>query len=320
MLHDRGVDGDWYGTPLTEATGGYSGETFVAGSGDDRVVVRIYRRDPQRALVDASLLRLMKGIVPVPEVLEVRPATTDLPAVLVTEHLDGVRLDVVLRADPPTLDWETLGYNLGWVLGCLSRVPFLRSGHFTDADLTLSATGLPSDLTAWAERFRDTGRLAAWSQADWQSLLELVDLADSTLADGQNHPRVALAHSDFNPKNILVDPTDSCIAGILDWEFAHAGSIHTDFGNFTRFERDDRLVDPMVEGFVDWAPGHIRSPFEHGRAMDLWALIELAGRTPSDPVGELATTLLLAEAREHSLWAWPWPTDRVDPVDADAVP
>lgn len=46
-----------------------------------------------------------------------------------------------------------------------------------------------------------------------------------------------LPHSDFNPKNILIDPSDCGIVGILDWEFAHAGSIHTDFGNFTRFER-----------------------------------------------------------------------------------
>jgi aminoglycoside phosphotransferase (APT) family kinase protein len=311
---------DWFGTSLTPLAGGYSGETFVAGSEADRVVVRIYHRQPQRAMVDASVLRLVKGIIAVPEVVELRPATSDGPAVLVTEFIEGERLDLVLRLDPPGLDWETLGYNLGWVMGSLSSIPFLHPGSFVDAQLTLDASGLPSDLAAWAHRFRDGGRLAAWAERDWHALLSLVDLAEETLSNGENAPRTVLSHGDFNPKNILIDPADCAIVGLVDWEFAHAGSVHTDFGNISRFERDDRLLDPMIEGFVDWAPGHIRAPFEYGRAMDLWALIELAGRTPSNPVCDLATALLLAQAQDQDLQAWPWRTSRVDPVEADAVP
>lgn len=311
---------DWHGTAMTPLAGGYSGETFLAATGRERAVVRIYHRNPQRAAIDASLLRLVRGIIPVPDVLELRPETADMPAVLVTEHLDGVPLDQVLRADPPGLDWETLGYNLGGVLGSLSGIPFLRFGMFADADLTLAPAGAPTDLAAWAQHFRSAGRLAAWGERDWRSLLALIDIAERSLDDGQNDARVVLAHSDFNPKNILIDPTDCGIVALLDWEFAHAGSIHTDFGNFTRFERDDRLVDPMIEGFVDWSPGHIKGPFEHGRAMDLWALVELAGGTPSNPVRELAAQLLLAQVRDQDLQAWPWDAARVDPAGADAVP
>lgn len=305
---------DSRGVAMTPLPGGYSGETFLTQSGNDRVVVRIYRRNPSRAAVDASLLRLVRGIIPVPDVLELRPATAGMPAVLVTEHLDGIPLDQVLRADPPTLDWEALGYNLGWVLGSLSSIPFLRCGRFADADLTLTTDGMPTDLLRWAQTFRDTGRLAAWAEEDWLKLLALIDIAERTLDDRQNQPRVVLAHSDFNPKNIIVDPTNYGIVGLLDWEFAHAGSIYTDFGNFTRFERDERLVGPMIEGFVDSAPGHIRSPFEHGRAMDLWALVELAGGRPANGVRERATQLLLAQSQEQNLEAWPWDAPRVDPA------
>ncbi len=228
---------------------GYSGETFLAEAGGDRVVVRIYRRNPERAAIDASLLRLVRGIIPVADVLEVRPATADLPAVLVTEHLDGTALDQVLRADPPGLDWETLGLNLGWVLGSLSSIPFLRFGMFADADLTIARAGMSTDLAAWAQHFRDTGRLAAWAEPDWHKLQGLIDIAERTLDDRQNETRVVLAHSDFNPKNILIDPTDCGIVGVLDWEFAHAGSIHTDLRQLHPVRARRPVGGPADRGF-----------------------------------------------------------------------
>jgi aminoglycoside phosphotransferase (APT) family kinase protein len=315
------VGTNWFGVDMTPLAGGYSGETFTVGGGEDCVVLRIYRRQPERALVDASLLRLMRGLLEVPEVIDVRPATADSPALLVTERLGGVPLDTVLRNPPRDLDWETLGLGLGEVLGVLSSVPFLESGFFTDARLTVSSGGLPHDLPEWAAFHRETTRLASWAERDWQALAELVEAAQDLLdADTARGPaRTVLAHGDFNPKNILVDPREGAVTGLVDWEFAHAGSIHTDFGNFTRFERDDRLVEPLVEGFVDAAPGHVRDPFDHGRAIDLWALIELAGRTPPNPVSELASRLLLEQARTGSLRAWPWKGRRVDPVDAEHV-
>jgi aminoglycoside phosphotransferase (APT) family kinase protein len=315
------VGTDWFGVAMSPLAGGYSGETFTVGTGDDCVVLRIYRREPERALVDASLLRLMRGLLEVPDVIEVRPATADSPALLVTERLDGVPLDTVLREPPRRLDWATLGLELGRVLGTLSGVPFLESGFFTNARLTVSSGGLPHDLPEWAAFHRETSRLAAWPERDWQALSELVDGAQDLLdADAARGPaRTVLVHGDFNPKNILVDPREAVVTGLVDWEFAHAGSVHTDFGNFTRFERDDRLVEPLVEGFVDAAPGHVRDPFDHGRAIDLWALIELAGRTLPNPVSELASRLLLEQARTGSLRAWPWKGRRVDPVDAEHV-
>jgi aminoglycoside phosphotransferase (APT) family kinase protein len=315
------VGTDWYGVAMSPLAGGYSGETFTVGSGDDCVVLRIYRREPERALVDASLLRLMRGILAVPDVIDVRPPTADAPALLVTEVLDGVPLDTVLREPPRRLDWETLGLELGRVLGTLSGVPFLESGFFTDARLTVSSAGLPHDLPEWAALHRETSRLAGWPERDWQALSELVDGAQDLLdADVARGPvRTVLVHGDFNPKNILVDPREAVVTGLVDWEYSHAGSIHTDVGNFTRFERDDRLVEPLVEGFVDAAPGHIANPLEHGRAIDLWALIELAGRTPPNPVCELAGRLLLEQARTGSLSAWPWKRRRVDPMVAEHV-
>ncbi len=312
---------DWFGASLTPLEGGYSGETFLVGDDPaDQVVLRIYRRNPDRAVVDASLLRLVRGILPVPEVIEVRPARGDEPALLVTEKLHGVPLDALLRAAPRGVDWEEIGLDLGFVLARLSGIPFLQPGMFSGPELTVSQLDMPTDLRQFAQQFRDSGRLAAWQDRDFDALLDLIDTAEDITADAaaECEGRTVLVHSDFNPKNILVDPESSEISALLDWEFAFAGAPYTDYGNLTRFDRDDRITGAALEAFVNQAPG-VRYADERGRAADVWALVELAGRVPSNAVCELATELLLAQARSGDLHAWPWDTPRVDPNAAKPV-
>jgi aminoglycoside phosphotransferase (APT) family kinase protein len=315
------VSTDWFGTPMTPLAGGYSGETFLVGEGDDAVVLRIYRRDPDRAAVDASLLRLVRGIVAVPAVVDVRLPTRGQPGLLVTERVPGVPLDRLLREDSPDLDYDRLATSLADVLVRLSGVPFLSAGAFQDGSLAVSAIQLSSDLAEWARTHRDTTRLASWSESDWGALTRLVDQAEDLLDDGagDNPARTVLVHSDLNPKNLLVDPMTAEVTALLDWEFAHAGSPFTDIGNLTRFERDERLLVPLLERFTERAPGGIQDAFRQGRAADLWALIELAGRPAGHPVGDLASVLLLAQARTGDLTAWPWTGRRVDPIAAHAV-
>ncbi len=310
---------DHLGTVMTPLAGGYSGETFVIGAGNEQCVVRIYARDPRRALIDASLLRLMRGLLPVPEVVEVRPAYDGKPAVLVTQRLPGVRLDLLLPdlADP---DRARLGQSLGRALGVLSGVPQLRFGMFKDEELTISSNGAPAgDLAQWAQHFRDNGRLAVWSQPDFNDLQQLVDEAEDALAAVEPQ-RWVLVHSDFNPKNLLVDPESLDLTGVLDWEFAHAGSPYTDLGNLTRFERHRDFTKAVVSALADTAPPLAPQALRLGRAVDLWALIELAGNVSPNAVRELAGDLLLAQARERDLHAWPWPTPRVDPAGSRHVP
>jgi aminoglycoside phosphotransferase (APT) family kinase protein len=307
---------DWYGEPLRALDGGYSGETYLGGEGADRVVVRIYARDPGRAAVDAGLLTLVRGLVPVPEVLELRRPTTTTPAILVTELVTGTRLDQALAQQPDWLDQATVGRSLGRILNTLAGIPFLRFATFADGDLTLSNEQLPHDLQSWAEQLRSSGRLSTWPEADWQALISLVDSAEDLLAeDAHVRPsRAVLTHSDVNPKNILVDPATSEVSALLDWEFAHAGSPYADLGNFTRFERDPRLVGPLLDTLAEPPPRGPARRLALGRAADLWALVELAGRPQPGPVPDLATELLLAQARSGDLDAWPWPTSRVAPA------
>jgi aminoglycoside phosphotransferase (APT) family kinase protein len=112
------------GGGLRPLDGGWSGETFLADAGGERSVVRVFadpRHDPHAAEIHEALHRLVRGLVPVPEVLEVRRAdpATGTPALLVTEFVEGVRGDLLL----PDLDEEQqgrLGRRLGEVAGTLA--------------------------------------------------------------------------------------------------------------------------------------------------------------------------------------------------------
>jgi aminoglycoside phosphotransferase (APT) family kinase protein len=68
-----------------------------------------------------------------------------------------------------------------------------------------------------------------------------------------------LIHCDYNLKNILIRRADSVwkVVGILDWEFALAGSPLVDIGNFLRFE--DELPSGFREAFIQ---GYLSDPNE----------------------------------------------------------
>jgi aminoglycoside phosphotransferase (APT) family kinase protein len=86
-----------------------------------------------------------------------------------------------------------------------------------------------------------------------------------------------LVHCDYNLKNILIRQVGSVwkVAGVLDWEFAMAGSPLVDIGNFLRFE------DELPPGFsVAFIKGYLSSSTslpdnwrEVARLLDLAAMV-----------------------------------------------
>ena len=320
---------DWHGVAMTPLSGGYSRETFLVGEGtEDEAVVRIYARHPRRCVVDASLLRLLAGVLPVPRVLEERPPVLGQPGVLVTQRLPGRRLDLVL---PGASDdqWANVGRHLGEVLATLSSIPQLRFGFFCDADLTPSAQHTDLDgLVGWAQHFRATGGLAAWPDDDFDRLLELASEADDRLLgvtgseqddrDRDSFTRVVLVHSDFNPKNILVDPDTLKVTGVVDWEYAHAGYPVTDLGNLLRFERHPLFVAAVLDAYRSGVPTAGPDLLGRARAADLYALIDLADRRGQNPVADRAHDLLLHMARTGDLHATPGAAP-ADQLSAGAV-
>lgn len=290
---------------LTPLAGGWSGETFLAQAPGERSVVRIYarpsHRGPEAHQVDAALLRLLRGLLPVPEVLEVRRAdpTAGLPALLVTTLLPGTRADLVL----PGLDdgaAALLGQRLGRLASDLGGIPQPRGGRFVDGDLTVEPFGPAEDLSAWVEEH--VGALAGWPAEEVAGLREVADGAQALL---DTVDRVCLVHGDLNPKNLLVDPETLEITGLLDWEFAHAGHPGTDLGNLLRFERRPAFADAVLAAYCDRRGGTPAEVLDLARAADLWALVDFAGRPEANPVAAAATALLRGIARARDVHAAP---------------
>lgn len=303
-VYDRRVSD--LGASLTPLAGGHSGRTFASEVAGQRAVVRIHPPGDSRGEaapeIDAAVLHLVRGLVPVPEVLEVRRenASTGQPGLLVTSWLPGERGDVVVDRLVRRNDAEglaRLGRAMGEVAGTLSGMPMLRPGTFLDADLALGR--LPADgLPEWVE-----GRLAAWPAAQRARLVAVAGPAQDLL---DTLGRACLVHSDLNPKNVLVDAEDLSLTGVLDWEFAHAGHPWTDLGNLLRFERHPAYVDAVLDAWTGLRGGRPEDVLQGARAADLWALVELAARAGDNPVADRAATVLRAIAESGDLHAWPY--------------
>lgn len=276
---------DPIGSSLVPLEGGHSGQTFLAEAAGERTVVRIYARPSPRGSsaheVDAALLSLVRGLVPVPEVLEVRHAAGDgMPALLVTSFVPGRRADLLL-ADLDGSRRAELGTRLGALLARLAAMPMLRPGMFVDGDLRIDPfVGADLDLTTYI------GGLGLDLDPGEQAGLD--EVAEAAQADLDTVHRVSLVHGDLDPKNLLVDPETVEVTGLVDWEFAHAGNPYADLGNLLRFDRDPAFADAVLSTYAEALQEDRERALDLARAADLFALAELAARRGQNPVADRA--------------------------------
>ncbi|MFI5734687.1 phosphotransferase family protein [Kribbella sp. NPDC051587] len=269
-------------------TGGYQGQTFAVTAGGEDAVLKLYVKDPGRAVVDAALLQLVNGLLPVPRILDLkREGSWEDPPYLLMERLPGVNLQVYLETAGPD-ERRKVGTQLGELLARLSGMPFLTAGMFRGGELTVEPFG-KADLEEYAAGLGlvQGGLVEVFAEAE-------------DLLDGAGN-RFCLVHSDFNPKNLLVDPETARITGLIDWEFTHSGSPYDDLGNLLRFETDPVLAGAVLSALRGSELGLAEPLVELGRAADLWALLDLASRATENPVAAAAAALVARMADTRTL-------------------
>lgn len=299
------------GASVSPLAGGYSGETFLVdlADGDEtgagQAVLRLFARDPSRAAVTVGLLRLLTGLLPVPAVIEARidvtvPGSSEAaapapPPLVVMSKLPGERLDTVLAtADDGTA--ARLGVAVADVGVRLVGIPFQRPGSLHGLDLRVESWPRSAGVTDGAESLIEAGFLGS---AD--GLRAIADEAEDLIAE---IGRFCLVHGDFNPKNLLVDPVEGLVTGLVDWEYAHAGAPVTDLGNMLRFDGHAVFARSFQRRFLDVAPSPGPQPLLTSRALDLLALIDLCRRQLDgmpNVVTRAATDLLVRRAADGRL-------------------
>ena len=93
--------------------------------------------------------------------------------------------------------------------------------------------------------------------------------------DSQTH----LVHGDFNPTNILVESGQLC--GILDWEYALAGTPFMDIGNLLR-NTDENFHEDIHEGLIEGGMDLPEDWKERAELVDLSSHFEFLTSTRSD--------------------------------------
>jgi Ser/Thr protein kinase RdoA (MazF antagonist) len=228
------------------------------------------------------------------------PGGADRPPFLLLEALPGDRLDLVLPAADEPLR-HRLGEAVAGVLTLLATERMPRYGWFEDA--SLDPVPFPpggGDQVAFLDAHRTAPFFAGLSGQDRDALRRVTRRAAEA---GARAPRISLVHADFNPKNLLVDPATGGVTGVLDWEFAYAGSPLGDIGNLLRFETDPVFAASVSAAYVDRAPDVPADWLEIARAIDLMSLIDLAASPAENPVVTAARALLRDTARAGTLAA-----------------
>jgi aminoglycoside phosphotransferase (APT) family kinase protein len=272
----------------TLLSGGFVNENLllVTDTGRRCVLRRYLRPDGQATCaVETALAQRVRGVVPVAVVVAAEPSgrVVDEP-LLLSEFVTGTLASTALIGGE---DPGGLGVAMGRALASIGTVAFAAPGFFTGPDLRTSADGMAGGLADFVAECLAKGNADdALSADERRDLVALAKDAQPLVTASAGVSR--LVHSDYNPKNVLVDRVSGrwAVTAVLDWEFAFSGHPLADVGNLLRFAVDypPEFVEGVLAGFREGGgelPADWRATAE---ALDLFALADLLTRPPDSPL------------------------------------
>jgi aminoglycoside phosphotransferase (APT) family kinase protein len=208
---------------------------------DGAWVVRIFGRDPEACGREARLLERVAHTVPVPDLAHADEAGAEAclgRPYLIARWVEGQHLALALEDTTPDAQ-GALGRSVGAALAAIHSHEFPASG-FLGPDLSLRAFSADGGTALSYVRRWLAGRAGErLGPSLSERLATLLEAALPGLDDGRG---AHLAHSDFNPTNVLVQA--GAVTAVLDWEWAYAGGPWSDLGNLFRI---DRAPSPAFE-------------------------------------------------------------------------
>jgi fructosamine-3-kinase len=240
------------GRPITVLGGGL--RTLNARVGADRVV-RIALAPETKLRKEASLLRLVRSDVRVPDVIDADEAA------LLLEFVPHVELPASIEA----------ARAVGRAAAAIHRHRYTASGELDDGlRVTNPFRGALDGLRAWG----DTALAGAAGRRlgdDAGRITRLWDREEALLRSVSARP--CLLHADFKPANVKWLPERRDVL-VLDWEFAWAGPALFDLGQFLRWGAPEPFVAALAAAYAE-AGGDL--PDGWRRAAELLDLFNLVG-------------------------------------------
>jgi len=270
------------------------------------VVLRIYEHDASICRKEMDLLNLIRGSVPVPEVIQAEPeGWSDLPPFAIFRYVAGVSFGELKRGGEAGAIAQA-ARSVGRTLAVIHRTMFPKPGWIgpggqVGAPLLEGPNASPRFVAACLESENCRQRMDSDLR---ERVLDLVWSHAAELAGVDEEQR--LVHGDFGKRNVLVRCVSGewAVAAVLDWEFAISGSPLVDLGHFLRYERESRpLLEPHCSQGYSEAGGELRSGWGRlSQVVDLIALCESLTHDdlPGDVVGELVELVRAAvEGRDR---------------------
>lgn len=256
-------------------------------------VLRLYTADPSACAREAALLRLVAGSVPSPDILRSDPGA-GLPWSLMT-FIDGEPFDLAEKG--PTADLRVMAYSAGSVLARIHAFVFEHAGFFS-ADLHVQPFAAAFRWSNWLTAALEHAHVRLQLGADLaQRLRRFVD-DNAWRVEGHQDPP-CLVHADYKPWNLLVQ--DNTVVGVIDWEFAFAGSPLNDIANFLRHSASQpaEYEAGFAAGYLA-AGGVLPDDWKQlARLIDLMSLLDMLDRTGADSsVGDSLRPLIEATLQE----------------------
>ena len=255
-------------------TGGFVNSNYRLVLRDRRsLVLRIAARagDLKKEL---SVLKRVHGAVPVPAVVA-EDFSGSRPFALL-EFIEGALLSDSLGSLDDA-DLTGAAFDAGICLQAIHSIELGKAGFFDENFVFNPAFEnfggglydyISSNLASGRVRERLGENMAACA-------LEYVQANRENYWSIPNSTR--LIHCDYNLKNILIRQTGSVwkVAGVLDWEFAMAGSPLVDIGNFLRFEDElpPGFSGAFIKGYLSSSIGLPDNWREVARLVDLAAMV-----------------------------------------------
>lgn len=214
------------GEPIREGLANANHRIEDADGG--RWVLRRYRRDPDAMNLEVALLRGFAGAIPVPTVRHVGTGK----GVVVLEMLPGRTLQAVL-ASGDAEEARSAARSIGEALANIASRRY-EAGGFLDGDARL-AERWPS---VYDGLFGFLGHGLGQALARERAGITRLERVRHAWRGREDALRAAtasacLSHGDYKPANLLIQ--DGSLTGVLDWEFAHAGTWLLDAGQLLRY-------------------------------------------------------------------------------------